>query len=354
MASARPSRVSKTTAMLLNKVATGTLDEFLGEAPVMNEWPLDVAPVFSGAPYEQAEVAVKRERPEPQDDDDDELEEYGGTSVVRVAVAEEDDEDGEEAVVHRIKKPIKAAKKRVKKAKKSAVRKETVFSVPTRQLPLRKSVEKRDLGSGIAMGDYVADNRMEELVDRLVAATHDREVRREGADPDPTSRRIWDSDCHVLGRGLIVARSRLPDAGFGLFATQMFEKGVLVTEYVGEELTKEQAFALRAAGMDQYVRSLKNGYCIDGNKHPALGDSCAQMANDGRNLLPNNCIFVAIHNRDKVQEKPRVYLKTLQQIEPGEELLASYGKRYWEFHGKSNSSESMSSASGESSNAEDR
>ncbi len=31
MASSRPSRVSKTTALLLNKVASGTLEEFLGE-----------------------------------------------------------------------------------------------------------------------------------------------------------------------------------------------------------------------------------------------------------------------------------------------------------------------------------
>ena len=57
------------------------------------------------------------------------------------------------------------------------------------------------------------------------------------------------------------------------------------------------------------------------------------MANDGYpDGFPNNCEFVVVHNRDSVQEKPRVYLKTLHSIESGKELLSSYGKTYWDYH----------------------
>ena len=354
MASSRPSRVSKTTAMLLNKVASGTLEEFLGETPLDEAawgFPQEVEDDAAGYRVVQVEETVfKRDREEEEDD-----EEYGEVGNVRRPIVLDDEDEAQQEYTGPslaiVKKPRKISKK-IKKTRKTKERKEVVFSVPTRHLPLRKSMDRRALGTEIAMGDYVADSRLEELVDCLAAASHDREVRREGEDPDPNSRRVWDTECHVLGRGLAVARSRLPGAGFGLFATQDFAKGVLVTEYVGEELTKEQAFALRDAGKDQYVRSLKNGYCIDGNKYPALGESCAQMANDGRDAALNNCIFVATDNRDKLQEKPRVYLKTLQHIRAGEELLASYGKRYWEFHGRSNSSDSHSSGSDESSNVE--
>lgn len=149
---------------------------------------------------------------------------------------------------------------------------------------------------------------------------------------------------------MIVARSQIPEAGFGLYATQDFPAGVLVTEYTGPEVNRDEALALRAAGKDQYIRSLKNGFCIDGNPFPALGEGCAQMANDGfpgwsvdcfvepilthssQDGIPNNCEFILDTRRDKVQEKPRVYLRTLRAISSGEELLASYGRTYWDIH----------------------
>jgi hypothetical protein len=102
-------------------------------------------------------------------------------------------------------------------------------------------------------------------------------------------------------------------------------------QYVGEEVTKERAFELRDLKKDQYVRSLKNGFCIDGNPWPAIGESCAQMANDGRSVTANNCAFVAIHNRDKVQEKPRVYLKTLQFIPAGSGWSKEQGTSFFFF-----------------------
>ncbi|MBJ6885438.1 SET domain-containing protein, partial [Vibrio cholerae] len=57
------------------------------------------------------------------------------------------------------------------------------------------------------------------------------------------------------------------------------------------------------------------------------------MANDCYPIgKPNNCEFVVDYTRDKVQQKPRVYLRALRDIEAGEELTASYGRTYWEFH----------------------
>lgn len=114
---------------------------------------------------------------------------------------------------------------------KPAKKEERLAAAPTRQLPLRKSIEKRSVAEGLAVGDYVTDDKkLKKIVHRLKMADKDKDLRRDGEDPDPNARRIWDTKCHVLGKGLIVARSNIPNAGFGLFSTQDFEKGVLVTE----------------------------------------------------------------------------------------------------------------------------
>jgi uncharacterized protein len=181
------------------------------------------------------------------------------------------------------------------------------------------------------VGDYLVGNVNSSVLQAIMS--RDEEVRSRRQAPDPESTRVWDTSCCVLGRGLVIGRSGIPNAGFGLFATQNFGAGELVTEYTGPEVNRNEALALRAEGKDQYVRSLKNGFCIDGNPFPALGEGCAQMANDGYpDGVPNNCEFVLDYSRDKVQEKPRVYLRTLRPILCGEELLASYGKTYWDIH----------------------
>lgn len=120
------------------------------------------------------------------------------------------------------------------------------------------------------MGDYVKESCMDELLGKISAHEEDIDSRRRGADPE--AQRIWDTKCNVLGRGLIVGRSGISHAGFGLYATESYPAGMLITEYTGVEIDKDEAMELRAAGKDQYIRSLKNGWCIDGNRFPALGE----------------------------------------------------------------------------------
>jgi len=251
---------------------------------------------------------------------------------------EEEQEEPEKAIaIECSPRPAKRQKPKVAKPKAKVKPKAVVQKKPPvvrkRRLPMRKSVQRRPIYYENVNGDYILGDKLShELISQIVAHEQDLLVRRHQGD-DPETHRIWDTSTAVLGRGLIVARSQLSNAGFGLYATRAFEANVLVTEYTGPELDKESAKSLRANNKDQYIRSLRNGFCINGNPHPALGEGCAQMANDGYpDHFPNNCEFVVVNNRDSVQEKPRVYLKTLRAIEAGEELLASYGKTYWKYH----------------------
>lgn len=150
-------------------------------------------------------------------------------------------------------------------------------------LPRRKSIANRRLPIVGVSGDYVSDDAMlPKIVEGIMAHELDLEARRDpnipgavllccvfvcahGRAADPEAQRLWDTKCSVLGRGVLVARSRLKQAGFGLFATRDFEgaygppvslsshflgspAGALVTEYTGPLIDNARARELRAQG----------------------------------------------------------------------------------------------------------
>mmetsp|Transcript_9737 Transcript_9737/g.18895 ORF Transcript_9737/g.18895 Transcript_9737/m.18895 type:complete len:303 (-) Transcript_9737:841-1749(-) len=139
----------------------------------------------------------------------------------------------------------------------------------------------------------------------------------------------------VVGDGVRVAPSSLgPHVGNGLFACWDFEKGDIITEYVGNPIDRETAKRLREKGEDSHTVSLSKGLrCLDGLKKVIPGLGAAQFANDGNVVIDGREAPGANAQTTWMDDKrigdTRVFLKATRRIEKGREILNSYDKGYW-------------------------
>jgi len=123
---------------------------------------------------------------------------------------------------------------------------------------------------------------------------------------------------------LVVKKSKLPDAGKGLFTTTRIKKGELIVEYTGEKLTWKQA-ERRYKNSDKmgYVFHISPKNCIDALPCP---DALARYANDANATLSKK-----VKNNSEYQIiKRKAYIVATKSIKPGEEILVDYGDDYWE------------------------
>lgn len=125
---------------------------------------------------------------------------------------------------------------------------------------------------------------------------------------------------------LIVKKSRIPNAGRGLFTTSRIRKGDIIVEYLGDKLTWKQCLKRYKSDLTQllYVFAISDENCIDAKPCP---DELAQYANDanggsGKSRFKNNCEYNVI--------KRRPYIVALKEIGPNSEILVDYGDEYWE------------------------
>lgn len=126
----------------------------------------------------------------------------------------------------------------------------------------------------------------------------------------------------VVGAGVEVRTSTLPDAGNGLFATIGFSSSDVVTEYAGKTLGRREA---HSAPVVSHMAA-HGGTYIDGLRAPVRGAGGGSFANDP---------FTDKRARAKVRlyqpsEGPlvgRLFLKVKpgEHIRPGEEIFLSYG-----------------------------
>jgi len=126
----------------------------------------------------------------------------------------------------------------------------------------------------------------------------------------------------LLENQLEVKRSTIPGSGKGLFTTKPIEKGAIIIEYTGKRTTWDKVD--HKGGKNAYIYYVNKNCVIDAYNYK---NSLARYANDAKGLkiikgLVNNCCFI--------KEGEQVFLKALRNIAPGEELLAGYGKEYWE------------------------
>jgi uncharacterized protein len=121
---------------------------------------------------------------------------------------------------------------------------------------------------------------------------------------------------------LVVKRSLIPNAGKGLFTKTFIPKGQVITEYKGKISTWEDAD--HDDGKNLYIYYVSKNHVIDAMKYKS---SLARYANDANGFKKTRG---NANNSTYIIENDRVFIKAIKNIEPGAEILVSYGKKYWD------------------------
>jgi hypothetical protein len=123
---------------------------------------------------------------------------------------------------------------------------------------------------------------------------------------------------------LYITKSGLLDAGLGVYTDDFIPENTIIGEYTGEIIE-----SYNIESNDYYYELVepdeaggKMGIGIDSSELPRC---YMGMVNDAQfsKQYSNNCSF-----ESEVEEK-KVYVVSLRDIEPGEELFVSYGENYW-------------------------
>lgn len=163
----------------------------------------------------------------------------------------------------------------------------------------------------------------------------------------------------TVGHGVSVKPSTIAAAGRGLFAAAVFKPGDFITRYEGKPaegtglrtenhgrprvewkrdadglITKQRAAKERKDDWfaSSHYRSLKQGsdMVVDGITEPVEGRGGGPMINDRRlGRAGANAEFVPIGNA--------VYMVAIKDINPGQEIFADYGSKYWSDFAKASS-----------------
>src|SRR5215204_2712649 len=126
----------------------------------------------------------------------------------------------------------------------------------------------------------------------------------------------------LLEKELVVKRSRIPNAGKGLFTKIFIPKGTRIVEYKGRVSTWKDVD--HKAGKNGYIYYVTRNYVIDASTNKK---ALARFANDARGLeqvkgINNNCIYALFNGK--------VYIQSIKDIPPNSEILVGYGKEYWD------------------------
>lgn len=109
-----------------------------------------------------------------------------------------------------------------------------------------------------------------------------------------------------------IGRSR---TGFGLFATRPIRKRTRIAEYKGPLLRTKEAEILEARG-NRYLYEINSRWTIDGSPRSNI----ARYFNHSCNP-----------NAESYDVGRRVFIRTLRNIKPGEEIVYDYGIDYLKY-----------------------
>lgn len=125
---------------------------------------------------------------------------------------------------------------------------------------------------------------------------------------------------------LVVKKSRIRNAGKGLFTTSPIKKGDIIVEYKGEKMTWAECEKRneKAKGNLAYFFHVSKNNCVDAS---ATLDALARYANDAdgktkSKKYKNNSVY------DIIKGKP--YIVATKNIPKQSEIFVEYGKEYWE------------------------
>ena len=130
---------------------------------------------------------------------------------------------------------------------------------------------------------------------------------------------------------LVVKKSRIPNAGKGLYTTSRIRKGDIIVEYKGEKITWaecERRNEKTAEHMAYFFFISKNN-SIDGSK---TLDSLARYVNDAAGTTQSKKIR---NNAEYQVIKSKAYVVATKNIPAGSEIFVQYGQDYWDVMQKS-------------------
>ncbi len=124
---------------------------------------------------------------------------------------------------------------------------------------------------------------------------------------------------------LYISKSKLPNAGKGLFTVVDLYKDEIISLFKGVILTDRQVDIRVKKGVDQYFIDMLDGTIMD-----SMTVKCfAKYANDSQGY--SHSVFKN-NSKIAIDEDGNVCLISTKKIKKGEEIFCSYGKRYWNKH----------------------
>ncbi len=125
---------------------------------------------------------------------------------------------------------------------------------------------------------------------------------------------------------LYISTSQLTDSGNGLYTAINIYKDEVMAVFKGEVLTQRQAVIRAAKGNDKYFINLPDGTILD-----SMNIKCfAKYANDATGFAHSG---FKNNGEISLDEHGEVCILAIRNVNAGEELFCSYGKRYWKKHG---------------------
>ncbi len=130
----------------------------------------------------------------------------------------------------------------------------------------------------------------------------------------------------LLEKFLAIQKSKIPNAGKGLFSKIKIKKGTRIVEYKGK--LRKWSEVKEQDGHNGYLMYLTRNAVIDAM--PAT-KTLGRYANDANGLtklagLKNNCEYVSKGNK--------CYIESIRLINKGDELLVGYGREFWQLQKK--------------------
>lgn len=139
------------------------------------------------------------------------------------------------------------------------------------------------------------------------------------------------------------AKSKISNAGNGLFAKKIFYKGDIVCEYFGMLIGKEELYKSYNKDSDNYLkkihpftRNFDNTRIVIGTENKDL-DKCGVLINDAKRLMTDKMTDMQKYvtesmrfaNVDIVVKDGKMYYVALKRIKKNQEFYSHYGIGYW-------------------------
>ncbi len=125
----------------------------------------------------------------------------------------------------------------------------------------------------------------------------------------------------LLEKALVVKPSGIPQAGNGLYTTQLIPKGTRIVEYKGKVTNWKQVRSDN--GDNGYIYFMNRSHVIDASRSLS---ALARYSNDARGLTR---IPGVTNNAEYVEDGAGVYIVSKKEIGAGEEIFVGYGPEYW-------------------------